>query len=88
MVNISLNYPPITILARKTQTQFHGVFDIYVWKDALLDGEGRFVRITVLQPGGRMYEIGFLGPDGKDTIPIQNVIQILPGHLEAMHIEC
>jgi dolichyl-phosphate-mannose-protein mannosyltransferase len=67
----------------KLNLNFHGIFDIYVWKDAVLDGEGRFVRITVLQPGGRMYEIGFLGPDGKEIIPIQNIIQsTTPAHLE------
>ena len=59
----------------KLNLNFHGVFDIYVWKDAPLEGEGRFIRITVLQPAGRMYEIGFYGPDSKEIIPVKNIIQ-------------
>jgi len=54
---------------------FNGVFDIYVWKDAPFEVQGRFVRISVIRPGGRMYEIGFYGIDRKELIPVKNVIQ-------------
>jgi len=56
---------------------FHGVFDIYIWKDAALEGQGRFIRMTVLRPEGRMYEIGFYGSD-KELIPVKNLVQTQP----------
>ncbi|MEI6157082.1 MAG: phospholipid carrier-dependent glycosyltransferase [Atribacterota bacterium] len=57
---------------------FDGVFDIYVWKDFPIKSRGRFVRITVLQPGGKLYEVGFLSPNDSQPLPVANVSENPP----------